>query len=221
MTNIPAELANEPFLARVIMNDTKPTETNDATPANFEPAANPEGGAQAPANETDSATVLENLRRENAELKDKMLRALAEAENQRRRAEREIADAKTYGVTSFARDMLTVADNLRRAAESAQNGTPELKNTELKTLIEGIELTEKDFLSRLGKYGIQKIDPLGAKFDPNRHEALYEIPSETAPNGTVVEVVEEGYAIGDRVLRPAKVGVARGSSKPANENAST
>lgn len=203
------------------MNDTKPTETNGATPANFEPAANPQGGAQAPANETDSAPVLENLRRENAELKDKLLRALAEAENLRRRAEREIADAKTYGVTSFARDMLTVADNLRRAAESAQKGAQELDNAELKTLSEGIELTEKDFLSRLGKYGIQKIDPLGAKFDPNRHEALYEIPSETAPSGTVVEVMEQGYAIGDRVLRPAKVAIARGGTKSAHQIAAS
>ncbi|HTV31525.1 MAG TPA: nucleotide exchange factor GrpE [Methylocella sp.] len=209
------------------MNDTKQTETttDGVSPTNperdavsLEPAQM-EGSAQTLASESDFAPVLENLRRENTELKDKLLRTLAEAENQRRRADREIADAKIYGVTAFARDMLTVADNLRRAAGSTPKGATELENAALKTLIEGIELTEKDFLSRLGKYGIQKIAPLGAKFDPNRHEALYEIPSETAPSGTVVEVMEEGYAIGDRVLRPAKVAVARGGAKPANHNA--
>jgi molecular chaperone GrpE len=82
-------------------------------------------------------------------------------------------------------------------------------------LIEGIELTERDFLARLGKYGVKKLEPLGAKFDPNLHEALFEVPDEAAPNGTVVQVVEDGYAIGDRVLRPAKVGVSRdGNSLP-------
>jgi molecular chaperone GrpE len=88
-------------------------------------------------------------------------------------------------------------------------------------LIEGVELTERDFLSRLGKYGVKKLEPLAAKFDPNLHEALFEVQDETAPNATVVQVVEDGYAIGDRVLRPAKVGVSRGGPKPANEDAPT
>jgi molecular chaperone GrpE len=177
--------------------------------------------AQALAEEPDPFVVLENLQLENAALKDKVLRALAEMENQRRRAEREVADAKTYGVTSFALDMLTFADNLRRAVESLAPDAREQAGAELKALIEGVELTERDFLSRLGKYGVKKLEPLGAKFDPNFHEALFEVPDNTAPNATVVQVIEDGYMIGDRVLRPAKVGVSRSGPKPANENAST
>jgi molecular chaperone GrpE len=211
---------------REIMNDSKKPE-NDAAAANKDVSTGGAGAefaspaGQAPGGEPDPFAVLENLRRENAELKDKVLRSLAEMENQRRRTEREIADAKTYGVTAFARDMLTVADNLRRAAGSAGPAAREPEAATLKTLIEGIELTERDFLSRLGQYGVKKLEPLGVKFDPNLHEALFEVPSETAPNGTVVQVMEDGYVIGDRVLRPAKVGVSRGGPKPANENAST
>lgn len=205
------------------MNDSKKAENG---PAAMNQSGTIEDGAastglvgQAPADEPDPFLVLENFRRENAELKDKLLRTLAEMENLRRRAEREVADAKTYGVTSFARDMLTFADNLRRAAESAPPAR-EQEGAALKTLVEGVELTERDFLSRLGKYGIKKLEPLGTKFDPNLHEALFEIPDETAANGTVVQVVEDGYVIGDRVLRPAKVGVSRSGPKAANQNAS-
>jgi molecular chaperone GrpE len=200
------------------MNDSKkaendPTATNQAGSIGDAGAGVAGPAGQAPGGEPDPFLVLENLRRENAELKDKVLRTLAEMENLRRRAEREAADAKTYGVTSFARDMLTFADNLRRATESAPAGAREQEGTALKTLIEGIELTERDFLSRLGKYGIKKLEPLGAKFDPNLHEALFEVPDETVPNGTVAQVMEDGYTIGERVLRPAKVGVSRGGPK--------
>ena len=208
------------------MNDSKKAENGAA-------AINPDGSTgdasavfagpapQAPAGEQDPLVVLENLQLENAALKDKVLRALAEMENQRRRAEREVADAKTYGVTSFALDMLPFADNLRRAVESLAPDAREQAGPALKALIEGVELTERDFLSRLGRYGVKRLEPLGAKFDPNLHEALFEVPDEMAPNATVVQVVEDGYAIGDRVLRPAKVGVSRGGPKPANENAPT
>jgi len=208
------------------MNDSKKAE-NEAAAINPDGATGNAGAmsadlaAPAPAGEPDPFVVLENLQLENAALKDKILRALAEMENQRRRSEREVADAKTYGVTSFALDMLTFADNLRRAVESLSSDAREQAGPALKTLIEGLELTERDFQSRLGKYGVKKLEPLGAKFDPNLHEALFEVPDETAPNATVVQVVEDGYAIGDRVLRPAKVGVSRGGPKPANENAPT
>jgi len=156
-----------------------------------------------------------------AEFKDRLLRTLAEMENLRRRAEREVADAKIYGVTSLARDMLTFADNLRRAVESVPAEAREKAVVPWKTLIEGIELTERDFLSRLGRFGVKKLEPQGTKFDPNLHEALFEVPDETVPNGTVVQVVEDGYAIGDRVLRPAKVGVSRGGPKSTNQSAPT
>src|ERR1700732_2592345 len=183
------------------MSDSKKAENGAA-------AINPDGStggasavfagpaAQAPAGEPDPFVVLENLQLENAALKDKILRALAEMENQRRRTEREVADAKTYGVASFALDMLTFADNLRRAVESVPPDAREHAAAALKTLIEGLELTERDFLSRLGKYGVKKLEPLGAKFDPNLHEALFEVPDETAPNAPVVQVVEGGYTIG-------------------------
>jgi len=213
------------------MNDSGKTEYAAQMAEGKAAAANPEAstpeaakaGAEvslAPKTETPiSREAVESLRLENAELKDKLLRTLAEMENLRRRTEREVADAKAYGVTSIARDMLIVADNLRRALASVAESQREQADNPCKALADGIEVTQRDFLSRLEKYGVRKIDSLGAKFDPNLHEALFEVPSETAPNGTVVEVIEEGYAIGDRVLRPAKVGVSRGSPKAANENA--
>ena len=211
------------------MSDSGKTEYAAQLAASNAAAANPEGSApdtakagEAPASEApDSVEAIASLRLENAELKDKLLRTLAEMENLRRRTEREVAEAKAFGVTSFARDMLIVADNLRRALASVAEAQHEQANSPCKALAEGIEVTQRDFLSRLDKYGVRKIDPLGAKFDPNLHEALFEVPSETVPNGTVVEIVEDGYAIGDRVLRPAKVGVARGGPKAANENAAS
>ncbi len=161
----------------------------------------------------DPFVVLENLNAENTSLKDKVLRTLAEMENLRRRTEKEVADSKTYGVTSFARDMLVFADNLRRALESIPVEVRGSVEGPLKSFLEGIELTERDFLSRLSRFGIKKLEPKGAKFDPNMHEALFEMPDPSVPNGTVVQVVEDGYSIGERCLRPAKVGVARGGPK--------
>jgi len=176
------------------------------------------GASAAEAQETapDPFAVLQSLQRENADLKDKLLRSLADMENMRRRTDKEVADAKTYGIASFAREMLTFADNLRRAVENVPSDVRDRAEPPVKALIEGIEVTERDFLSRLNRYGVKKLEPLGTKFDPNMHEALYEVPDETKPNGTVVHVVEDGYGIGDRILRPAKVGVSRGGPKPAN-----
>jgi molecular chaperone GrpE len=156
---------------------------------------------------------VEALQQENAGLKDRLLRALAEMENLRRRTEREVADAKTYGVSSFARDMLGVADNLRRALDHLPAQARESADPAIKSLIEGVEVTERDFLSRLTRHGVKKLDPQGERFDPNVHEALFEVPDESVPAGTVVQVVESGYTIGDRVLRPAKVGVSKGGPK--------
>ena len=192
------------------MNDGK-TPQNDANPQTDEPPAGA-GPAQSDA-ERDAAAV-QALIAENASLKDKVLRTLAEMENLRRRTEKEVADAKTYGVTSFARDMLTFADNLKRALENVPAEAREGADAALKSFVEGIELTEKDFLSRLTRHGVRKLDPKGQKFDPNFHEALFELPDASVPSGTVAQVVEEGFAIGERVLRPAKVGVAKGGPKP-------
>ena len=174
----------------------------------------PEGTAAT--GEPDPFKVLEALQAENTELKDKVLRTLADMENLRRRTEREVSDAKIYGVASFARDMLTFVDNLNRAIEAVPAATREAADPALKTFVEGIELTERDFTSRLVRFGVKKIEPLGKKFDPNLQEALFEIPDETVPTGTVMQVVEQGFTIGDRVLRPAKVGVSRGGPKTVN-----
>lgn len=181
-------------------------------------SADPASSLSQPSAESDIAepepfTELENLYAENAGLKDKLLRSLAEVENVRRRAEREVADAKVYGVANFAREMLSFADNLRRALDSV----PEAARTDsaVSSLMEGVEVMERDFLSRLARFGVKKIEAQGARFDPNQHEALFEVPDETQPAGTVAQVVEQGYMIGERVLRPAKVGVTRGGPKPA------
>ena len=190
------------------------TEHNDNAPREqAEPAA-------ATAAETDPFSVLEKLQEENkalaeeaAGMKDRLLRTLAEMENLRRRTEREVADAKSYGVTAFARDMLTFGDNLHRALAAVPAAALEDADGTLKSFVQGVELTEKDFQSRLARHGVKKIEPHGLKFDPNHHEALFEAPDESVPHGTVTQVVEHGYTIGERVLRPAKVGVSRGGPK--------
>ena len=176
----------------------------------------PDGGetdaAETSSTERDEAAI-QALIAENASLKDKVLRTLAEMENLRRRTDKEVSDAKTYGVASFARDMLTFADNLKRALDNVPAPVREEADPALKSFVEGIELTERDFLSRLARHGVRKLDPKGQKFDPNFHEALFEAHDESVPPGTVSQVVEEGFAIGDRVLRPAKVGVTKGGQK--------
>ena len=176
----------------------------------------PESGAgQAVPGERDAFAVVDALNAENSQLKDRVLRTLAEMENLRRRTEREVADAKTYGVTSFARDMLSVVDNLDRAlehlpAEARTNADPHLQS-----MIEGVELTARDLEAALGRHGVKKLDPKGQKFDPNFHQAIFEAPDETVPAGTVSQVVQSGWTIGDRVLRPAMVGVSKGGPKAA------
>jgi molecular chaperone GrpE len=160
-------------------------------------------------------TQLATAETEKAELKDKLLRTLAEMENLRRRTEREISDAKSYAVTSFARDMLGVADNLRRALESLPAGAREDFTGPAKNLAEGVDLTERDLAKTLERHGIRKLDPQGQKFDPNMHQAMFEGPDAIVPKGHVTTVVQGGYAIGERVLRPALVGVSSGQPKQA------
>jgi molecular chaperone GrpE len=183
-------------------------------------------GAETPAAETEAAAPADPataLAREAADLKDRLLRSLAEMENLRRRTEKQVDDARVYGIANFARDSLGVADNMRRALDAV---TPELResaDTAVKALIEGVELTERELLRVLEKHGVKKLEPLGNKFDPNLHQAMYEVPDPSVPAGTVAQVVQAGYTIGDRVLRPALVAVAKGGPKaaaaPANDNA--
>jgi molecular chaperone GrpE len=150
-----------------------------------------------------------------AELKDRLLRTLAEMENLRKRTEREVTDARLYGVASFARDLLGVADNMRRALDAV---SPELRASAeagVKALIDGVELTERELLKALEKNGVRQFSPRGEKFDPNFHQAMFEVPNPSIPAGSVVEVVAPGYMIGERVLRPAMVGVSKGGPKAA------
>ena len=148
---------------------------------------------------------------EAASLKDKLLRTLAEMENLRRRTERDVADARVYGISSFARDVLGVADNMRRALDAAG---PDVRAA-AQALIEGVELTERELLKALEKNGIRRIEPTGEKFDPHFHQAMYEVPDPAIPAGHVVQVVQPGYVLGERVLRPAMVGVSKGGPKQA------
>src|ERR1700761_5968308 len=156
---------------------------------------------------------VEVLAKELAEAKDRTLRTLAEMENLRQRTRREVADSKVYGITGFARDVLDIADSLQRALDAVPVETRELADPMLKTLIEGVELTERALLNALEKNGVKKFDPTGEKFNPNFQQAMYEVPDPSVPAGTVVQVVQAGYMIGERVLRPALVGVSKGGAK--------
>lgn len=163
----------------------------------------------------------EALAKEAAESRDKMLRTLAEMENLRKRTTREVADARSYGIAAFARDVLDIADNLQRALDAVPADTKAAADPGLKALIEGVELTERSLLNTLEKNGVKKFDPSGEKFDPNFQQAMYEVPDPSVPPGTVVQVVQAGYMIGERVLRPALVAVSKGGAKtgaPANGN---
>ena len=158
---------------------------------------------------------VEALAKEAADLRDKMLRTLAEMENLRQRTRREVADSKIYGITGFARDVLDIADSLQRTIDAVPAETRESADPLLKSLIEGVELTERSLLSALEKNGVKKFDPQGEKFNPNFQQAMYEVPDPSVPSGTVVQVVQAGYTIGERVLRPALVGVSKGGAKAA------
>jgi molecular chaperone GrpE len=153
-------------------------------------------------------------------LKDKLLRTLAEMENLRKRTAREITDARLYGVTGFARDVLAVADNMHRALEAIDPELRERGDAKVKALIEGVELTERELLNTLEKHGVRKFSPTGEKFDPNVHQAMFEMEHPGMSPGHVAQVIQAGYMLGDRVLRPAMVGVAKAPPKPQPASAS-
>jgi molecular chaperone GrpE len=183
-----------------------------------DPQAAPEQTAPAePAADTMAA-----LAKEAADLKDRLLRTLAEMENLRRRTEREIAESRQYAVANFARDLLGVADNMQRALGTLSADFRDQADPVVKSHIEGVELTERELIKVMEKHGVRKFDPQGQKFDPNLHQAMFEVPDPSVPAGTVVQVVQPGYMIAERMLRPALVGVAKGGPKAApaaNENA--
>jgi molecular chaperone GrpE len=176
---------------------TDPTATasdnNTATTADSEPAP------------ADAAA----LAREAAEYKDKLFRT-----------DREVADVRAYGISSLARDLIGVADNLRRALEAAGESAAAIEGP-AKTLHEGVELIERELLKILEKHGVKRFDPQGAKFDPNFHQAIFEVSDTGVPAGSVAQVIQPGYMLGERVLRPAMVGVAKESPKPAASESPT
>ncbi|TIV99658.1 MAG: nucleotide exchange factor GrpE [Mesorhizobium sp.] len=182
--------------------------------------ANQASGAKAPGERAEGGVdgdyeALVRLLKENEELKDRALRVAAEMENLRRRTARDVHDARTYAVANFARDMLSVSDNLRRALDAIPAEAKASGDAGFKALIDGVDLTERAMLSALERHGVKKLAPEGEKFDPNFHQAMFEVPNPDVPAGTVVQVVQPGYSIGERVLRPAMVGVAKGGPKAA------
>lgn len=175
-------------------------------------------GAAADQRQDGDYEALLRLMQENEELKDRSLRSAAEMENLRRRTAREVQDARAYAIANFARDMLSVSDNLRRALDAVPEEARNAGQAGLGGLIEGVEMTERSMLTTLERHGVAKLEPLGEKFDPNFHQAMFEVPDPEKPANTVVQVVQPGYSISGRVLRPAMVGVAKGGPKaPAPE----
>jgi molecular chaperone GrpE len=166
-------------------------------------------GAEPPAD-------IQELAAENASLRDRMLRALADAENTRRRAERTAQEAGRYAVADFAREMLTIADNLQRTLAAAERSARD--GGEDAALIEGVRATQRMLMQALQRFGVRKIEALGAPFDPALHEAVFEVDDDAHPPGTVVNVVEDGYTIYDRLLRPARVGVSKRRAEAAADS---
>lgn len=185
----------------------------DATQATTQAtAAEPAAEAAAPAAGSDDVAA---LRAEVADAKDKMLRAMAEAENTRRRSERTIDDTRKYAVSGFARDLLDVADNLRRALDAVPQGERQ-GSPLLDSLLAGVEATEKGLLQMLERHGIRKLEPREGKFDPNLHEVMFEAEGTGKPAGEIIQLLDAGYMIHDRLLRPARVGVAKGGAGEAH-----
>ena len=171
-----------------------------------------EDGTDAPEADDPESTI--------TDLKDRLLRTMADMENLRNRSRREQEDALKYATTNFARDLLNVSDNLRRALESVpEDADPE--NETLKTLRDGIEMTERELLSVFERHGIAAINPVGEKFDHNAHQAMFKVPGADAAPGTVVQVIQTGYMLRDRLLRPAMVGVAAENEPPSGEDGPT
>jgi molecular chaperone GrpE len=185
---------------------------NDHTP---ETPANENAEAVQPDPVAELTRANAELAKANGELKDQLLRALAEMENLRKRTEREVADMRVYGIATFAREVLAVADNIRRALDATGPDWKATADPNAQALFDGVELTERELLKVLEKHGIRRIEPQGQKFDPNLHQAVFEIEDASVPAGTVLQVLQAGFTIGERILRPAMVGVAKGGPKAA------
>jgi molecular chaperone GrpE len=199
------------------MNDTEkeqetmPTHDGAAANNNVEDVA--ETSPDPAAEDASPEARIAALEAEIAEQKDLLLRALAETENVRRRAQREREDASKYAVAGFAKDLLSVADNLRRALESLPES--EVRDERTRSLLEGVAATERELLGVFERHGVKRVDPEGERFDHNFHQAIFEAERLGKPGGTVIEVLQPGYVLHDRLLRPAMVGVAKQTPGPA------
>lgn len=183
-------------------------------------AASETDAAQSDADSTEEdqseEDAVTNLQSEITALKDQILRARAETENVRRRADRDRSEASAYAVTGFARDLLNVGDNLRRALDTMPEGVAD----DMKAFVEGVEMTERELLNIMERHGITKVEPeVGEKFDHKFHQAMFEVPTEEQVPGSIMQVVAAGYVIKDRLLRPAMVGVAKGEKKTVDTEA--
>ena len=207
------------------MSNGKPNPEHE-TPEAPEPAADAaeEAATPEPAEPEDDAARAARLEAEVGELRDQLLRALAETENQRRRSQRDREEAVRYAAAPLLRDLLGVADNLQRALESVPADTAD-QDGPLKTLLEGVQMTQRELQTAFERHGIVKLDPLGERLNPHHHEAMFEVPDPDQPSGTIAQVVQSGYLLHDRLLRPARVGVAKGGPKaepvPPEESAAT
>jgi molecular chaperone GrpE len=197
------------------MPDDK-TDPREANEDQAGPADSPKAETQAAPDDAGAqlGADLNALLMENAEMRDRVLRTMADMENLRRRTEREKTDTARYAISNFARDVLTVGDNLKRTIEHVP-AEAAAQDPALKSFLEGVEITERELLKVLERHGVTQIEPLGQRFDPNCHQAMYEVQNADVPDGTVVDVMQAGYTIGDRCLRPALVAVAKGGAKPA------
>jgi molecular chaperone GrpE len=191
--------------------ETMPAHDGAAVNNNVEDLA--ETSADPAAEDASPEARIAALEAEIAEQKDRLLRALAETENVRRRAQRDLEDASKYAVAGFARDLLSVADNLRRALESLPES--EVKDERTRSLLEGVAATERELLGVFERHGVKRLDPEGERFDHNFHQAIFEAERLGKPGGTVIEVLQPGYVLHDRLLRPAMVGIAKETAGPA------
>jgi len=212
-TNLDAELQADEAAkdAAAISDDDLQDAINNAAASDAETEnAAPEQISDAEASQ--DADPLTVMTAERDALKDQLLRALADTENMRRRSEREADTARKYGHTQFARDLVGAIDNLARALASAPEDKSSLDES-VQSLLTGIELSWTEIQSAIEKHGVRQINPVGEKFDYNFHQAMFEVPTNDQPPGMVLEVVQHGYALHDRLLRPAMVGVSKAADK--------
>lgn len=195
-------------------NETRKPDPNDE-PSAFDPGVDEDGTIDTDFIEDPSAARIAELEEQVAQLRDQTLRALAESENVRRRTERDKEQTRLYAAASFAKDLMNAVDNLRRALDAAPKDNDGLDES-VKNLIVGVEMIEQELLGAFEKNGIKRIDPLGERFDPNLHQAVFEVENSGKPAGTVVQLLAPGYVLHDRLLRAAMVGVAKGATPPAD-----